>query len=1467
MFPRNYLLFIRLVVFFLPISFIHAQTNWVVNSIDDVDDGTCDAAHCSLREAINSVNTNVGADIISFAIPGAAPYRIEPISPLPALTDAETVIDGTTQTAYALGDIIIDGTNTAPKSHGLDVSASNTEIYGLKIINFDISNNAGINIGANNQLSDIIIGAPGKSNIVGDCHQGIFVNFSSNCNNVTIQSNYVGVDPTAGMADIGNEINGIAVMQGVCANILIGGDGTQGEGNIVGFNSDGIRIRVEGAVVQGNFVGTDESGTMDLGNTGFGVNLDDAPGTPNNCLIGGAGPGQGNTIAFNSVGIFKFSSAATNRFQRNSLFCNGAGIQYQSSTTNGTAPPAVLCVSTGLVEGKAAPNTIIEVFQIDNTAFPANTACQGTIYLGEDVTDANGDWSVPVSLNIGDIVGATATDLTANTSTFGNCTIVENEIIAVAGNAGPFCQGSVVELFGADQTGRTGLSFAWTGPDNYTSNSQNPTTATAPGMYYLEVTDNTCGRSIDSTLVEISPSIMITIGDDPSEILCPTGSILVNGTTYDISNPTGTEMQAGQAGACDTVLNVQLQFYPVAEGTLDTMICAGGMIDFNGTQYDESNPTGTERLVGQATNGCDSIVAVSLTFIPASQSTLDTVVCTGGSITVNGTVYDENNTTGSETLVGQAANGCDSIVAVNLSFLPLAMGNLDTMICETGNILINGTVYDVNNATGVERLVGEAANGCDSMLNVSLSFIPAGQSTLDTTVCEGGTILFNGTLYDQNNTSGTERLVGQSASGCDSIVEVNLSFFPLAEGMLDTTICATANFIFNGTTYDANNTMGAERLIGQAANGCDSLVNIQVNFFPAAEGELLLTACEGGSIPFNGTDYDASNTSGTEILVGQAANGCDSIVNVQLSFFPPAEGDFFSTICSTDTVVVNGTDYHANNTNGIEILPGQAANGCDSLVNVLIDFFPTANGIFEPIICEGGSISFNGTEYDANNSTGTEVLEGQAVNGCDSIVAVSISFFPTANGIFEPAVCDGGSILFNGTQYDINNSSGVETLVGEAANGCDSIVAVNLSFLPPITSTVSETFCSGFVLMVNGTAYDENNPTGTEVLQGAAANGCDSTVTIALQFISTVEVDLNQTLCPGQSIQVNGQVYDENNPTGTELIPGGAGVCDSLVTIDLSFIPEATGDLLLSICPESEISINGTIYDMNNPSGTEVLIGQSVNGCDSILNVQLTFEGLASNVKAFPPSCFGEADGIINVESLTGGLPPYSISLNGGPFQPMSNFPFNLPGLAAGDYTIAIKDVNDCLIEQQINVPVPTELEVALGEDVSIRLGDSVQLEALTNLPGLTVSWDPPTDLSCSDCLTPIAKPLATTIYRVEISNNNNCATSDDIRIVVDPDPPIYVANAFSPNGDGVNDFFLVQADGIIQNINYFRVFDRWGSLLFERENFSPNSQDNAWDGQIRGQTAPVGVYVYFVEIVQPNGRLYRFNGDVLLTK
>jgi len=103
---------------------LSAQTTFTVTTTDDLDDGTCDGAHCSLREAINASNNAVDGGIVAFQIPGAVPHTIQPLSALPSLWGG-VVIDGTTQPGFAGAPVIeVDG-SLAGQSHGFDVAGSN----------------------------------------------------------------------------------------------------------------------------------------------------------------------------------------------------------------------------------------------------------------------------------------------------------------------------------------------------------------------------------------------------------------------------------------------------------------------------------------------------------------------------------------------------------------------------------------------------------------------------------------------------------------------------------------------------------------------------------------------------------------------------------------------------------------------------------------------------------------------------------------------------------------------------------------------------------------------------------------------------------------------------------------------------------------------------------------------------------------------------------------------------------------------------------------------------------------------------------------------------------------------------------------------------------------------------------------------------------------------------------------------
>ena len=645
-------------------------------------------------------------------------------------------------------------------------------------------------------------------------------------------------------------------------------------------------------------------------------------------------------------------------------------------------------------------------------------------------------------------------------------------------------------------------------------------------------------------------------------------SITINGTTYNELNPAGTEtFIAGASTGCDSIVTIDLTFNVHSSHTELYSGCSGDgySVNVNGTTYDESNPNGVEVFLNGASNGCDSTVTVNLIYLLNSTGAFSYSGCAGDgfSIDVNGTTYDEGNTSGTELIIGGAANGCDSTVTVSLTYLPNVNGSYSYTGCQGDgfSIDVNGTTYDEANTSGTEFIIGGASNGCDSTVTVSLTYLPNVSGSYSYTGCQGDgfSIDVNGTTYDEGNTSGTELIVGGASNGCDSMVTVSLTYLPNVSGSYSYTGCQGDGFSIdvNGTTYDEGNTSGTELILGGASNGCDSMVTVSLTYLPNVSGSYSYTGCQGDgfSIDVNGTTYDEGNTSGTELIVGGASNGCDSTVTINLVFdvctCPPELYTETYTGCAGDgySIIVNGTQYNEGNPNGTETFIGGAFSGCDSIVTISLTYLPNSTGAFSYSGCEGDgfSIDVNGTTYDEGNTSGTELIIGGAVNGCDSTVTVSLTYLPNSTGAFSYSGCqgDGFSIDVNGTTYDEGNTSGTELIIGGAANGCDSTVTVSLTYLPNSTGAFSYSGCQGdgFSIDVNGTTYDEGNTSGTELIIGGAANGCDSIVTVSLTYLPNSTGAFSYSGCQGDgySIDVNGTTYDEGNTSGTELIVGGRG--------------------------------------------------------------------------------------------------------------------------------------------------------------------------------------------------------------------------------------------------------------------------------------------------------------------------------------
>ncbi len=244
----------------------------------------------------------------------------------------------------------------------------------------------------------------------------------------------------------------------------------------------------------------------------------------------------------------------------------------------------------------------------------------------------------------------------------------------------------------------------------------------------------------------------------------------------------------------------------------------------------------------------------------------------------------------------------------------------------------------------------------------------------------------------------------------------------------------------------------------------------------------------------------------------------------------------------------------------------------------------------------------------------------------------------------------------------------------------------------------------------------------------------------------------------------------------------------------------------------------------------------------------------------------GLESGSISLLQIEGGTEPYLFSINDQTFTNQTQF----NGLPEGSYTVQVQDVQGCTESWLWQIDAPPLPTVDLGGNRKFTLGEEFSITAQTNLDGLVYSWQTnlPYDCSTDLCHEIQLQALYSGQLGLTVTDTSTlCSAEDFIFIEVDKTRHVYIPNAFSPNGDGLNDLLQVFGGPDVLQINHLRLYDRFGGLMFEALNFQPGDPLAAWDGYWRGRPAPTGTYVYTAQITFIDGTTETFSGDITLVR
>ncbi len=1066
------------------------------------------------------------------------------------------------------------------------------------------------------------------------------------------------------------------------------------------------------------------------------------------------------------------------------------------------------------------------------------------------------------------------------------------------------CEGLAVTVYGAGDT----LSYAWSD-----GTFEDSVVVTAEGNFLVTVTASNGCQLIEpfEVLENPAPQPMI-IGDDG---FCIGGAAQLDAgswVSYEWSN--GEESQTidiDQAGIVSVTVtddlgcigqgSFQVESYNLPEPDIlgELAFCPGEETTLSSAlayeEYQWSNGDDTpEVTIDEATtitltvtdnNGCIGSTSISTSIYAVDPPALpgDTIFCAGDMVQLDAGIgyqsylwsdnsdsrFFSSDVPGDYNLIVIDQNGCadTSYFSLEEVALPIPAITPDVSICPGDQteiaVLDSYPSYqwstggldsvEVISMPGTYTVTVEDANQCQGTASMNLShFMPPQPSIIGPDdFCEGSQAeLQADAVYDQ---------------------------YIWSTNSEDPNITVAEPATYSLTVTDVNGCQGEAQLT--VAELPPPIVEIEGLEYFCEEGSTTLTVASGFSA-YQWSDGALSNTIeiDTPQLVSVTVtddNGCtgtDTQEVMEIALPEADAGGTFTINCENNEVeigvLVDGpysyqwlgpgiTSDNDEDPTPVVTLGGEyllvmkdTIYGCESAV---------AMAVVEDIRYEP-EVSLNLlAELDCNNET-TEI------DGTGSTAGADINY-QWYNGFGEVLLGENNLNL----QVDEGGSYSLQVL--DIVTGCVAIdtivVPANFDYLDATAGADTELNCYESVVSLSGTVNAPQNEYEIEwqSLGGNIVTGVNS-LTPVIDQAGTYILNITNIVsgCVSQDTVI---VADQTIPPVA--VASATNDLDCVLrAASLSSIGSSTGpDINYQWEDESGSVLSGTSPDIEMAGSYWLIVANQQTGCADTALVQVmdvSNPPLDLELDIVQPKCFDDATGELTVTNVEGGTGPYLYRLmNQEFFRPVNVF----TQLSAGDYEVIVQDAEGCEFSENFQVNQSSQVLVDLGPDQYVKLGENVDLQAITNVsPGSIqqLLWNNSAGDSCNVCgpnWTFLPEESMSVV--AEITDENGCTALDELLIFVDKDRNVYIPNVISPNGDGVNDRFIVFADKNVREIKTMKIFDRWGEEVFEQYDFLPNNPALGWDGKYRGRKSNGNVFVYFVVIEFVDGQKVQFSGDITI--